>query len=60
MDGVFNVIGGSVTINENLSLSAGTLDPTATNYTIGVRRKWINNGGAFTARGSTYKLNTIR
>ena len=49
----FTVVGGSVTVNENLTLTAGTFDSSASNFTIGVAENWLNSGGLFNARAST-------
>jgi hypothetical protein len=52
----FAVRGGSLTVDESLTITAGTLDTTTNNYQIGVSSSWINNGGGFVARSSTVTL----
>ena len=56
--GVFTVSGGSLTVNENLTITAGTLNDSG-NYAIGVNSNWVNNGGAFTASLSTVTFNAV-
>jgi hypothetical protein len=52
-NGVFSVVVGSLTVKENLTLTAGTLDDTGGNFTIGVSSNWANIGGVFKAGTST-------
>ncbi|MFA5975688.1 MAG: hypothetical protein WC859_05915, partial [Elusimicrobiota bacterium] len=58
--GTFSIQGGSLTINENLTLNAGTLDATANNYTIGVAANWTNSGGTYLPQQSTVTFNGTR
>ena len=51
-NGSFTIVVGSLTVNESLTLAAGTLN-TGNNYTIGVSSNWVNTGGVFTANAST-------
>src|SRR5262249_9062944 len=44
---------GNLTIQESLVLTAGTLDATATPYSVTVSSNWLNTGGYFNARPST-------
>ncbi len=54
--GTFSATGG-LTIKENLTLSAGTLDMTTSSYSITISSNWAASGGAFTARGSSVTFN---
>jgi len=47
---VFNST-GSLSVLENVTLTAGTLDMTSNNYALTVSSSWFNTGGTFTARG---------
>ena len=47
--------GGNITVNNDLTIT-GTLDVTASNYAINLKRDWINNG-IFNARQGTVTLN---
>ncbi len=49
-------LGGAVTVNGNLAISAGTLDVSGSNYAIGLAGNFTNSG-TFTARSGTVTLN---
>ncbi|MFA5926665.1 MAG: DUF2341 domain-containing protein, partial [Patescibacteria group bacterium] len=53
--GTFN-LPADTTVSGNLTLTAGTLDVTASNYSLSVAGNWNNNGGSFTARSGTVTL----
>src|SRR6185295_18233322 len=50
--GTFNAT-GAIDVDENLTLSAGTLDMTAGNYSLTISSNWLNTAGAFTTRASS-------
>src|SRR5208283_1918498 len=50
--GPFN-LSGTTTVNNNLTITAGTLNVTATPYNISIGGNWSNSGGAFTAQTGT-------
>jgi len=45
-------LGGALDINGNFTITAGTVDVTASNYTINIAGDWTNSGG-FRAQSST-------
>src|SRR5439155_14814517 len=53
----FTIVSSSIAVKENLTLTAGTLDASSSNYGITVSSNWINNGGSFTAQKSTVTFN---
>jgi uncharacterized repeat protein (TIGR01451 family) len=50
------VLAGDVTLNGDLTLAAGTLDVSASNYGLTVTGNWIRSGGSFTPRTGTVTL----
>lgn len=51
--GTKTITGGDITVNGNLTLSAGTLDASTSNYGISIKGNWVNSGGTFTSRSGT-------
>lgn len=46
-------LGSNMTVNNDLTINAGTLDVSASNFTVNVARNWTNNGGTFNPRTGT-------
>ncbi|MDX2003582.1 MAG: T9SS type A sorting domain-containing protein [Chitinophagales bacterium] len=47
-------LGGNITVNGNLTLTASTLDASnGNNYSINLKGNWTNNGGTFTPRSGS-------
>ncbi len=46
-------LGSNMTVNNDLTINAGTLDVSASNFTINIARNWTNNGGTFNPRTGT-------
>lgn len=57
--GVTVSLGQAITAAKNITLTAGTLDATASNYNITLSGNWVNNSSssAFTPRSATVTLN---
>lgn len=50
-------LAGTITVGNNLTISSGELDVTASNYGLTVGGNWLNSGGTFTARSGSVTLN---
>ena len=50
--------GAGTTVNGNLLISSGTLDVSASNFSITLAGDWTNNGGTFSGGSSTVTLSS--
>lgn len=52
-------LAGAITVDNNLTISSGDLDVSASNYALNVGGNWLNSGGTFTSRSGTVTLNGL-
>ena len=50
------MLGSSMTVTSTITLTAGTLDTSVSNFNIKLLGGWVGNGGTFAANGSTVTL----